>query len=106
MTEFQSRVLEMASKIPRGRVATYKELARAIGKPKAWRGVANALAKNPHPIRVPCHRVIKSNGEIGGYILGTERKVELLAAEGIEIRGKKVNLKKHMFRFRLGEYRP
>jgi methylated-DNA-[protein]-cysteine S-methyltransferase len=99
MTKFQSRVLEMTLKIPKGKVTTYKELARSVGRPNAWRAVANALAANPHPIRIPCHRVVKSNGWLGGYTSGVKRKVDLLATEGIEIIGDKVDLSKHMFRF-------
>ena len=98
MSEFQSLVLEFTSKIPKGKVTTYKELARAIGKPKAWRAVANALATNPHPIRIPCHRVVRSDGNIGGYELGTKKKIELLRSEGVEIKGNKVSLQKFMFK--------
>ena len=98
MREFQSLVLEFTSKIPKGKVTTYKELARAIGKPKAWRAVANALATNPHPITIPCHRVVRSDGNIGGYELGTKKKIELLRSEGVEIKGNKVSLQKFMFK--------
>lgn len=99
MADFKSRVLELASKIPRGKVTTYKELARALGSPRAYRAVANALARNPKPIKIPCHRVVRSDGGIGGYRLGVQRKVRLLAAEGVEVRNKKVDLAKYMFRF-------
>ncbi len=99
MKEFQSRVLEFTSKVPKGKVTTYKELARAVGRPKAWRAVANALATNPSPIKIPCHRVVRSNGEIGDYAVGAKRKAELLAAEGMDITGHRVSLSKHMFRF-------
>ena len=98
MKEFQSRVLEFTSKIPRGKVTTYKEIAKAIGKPKAYRAVANALARNPHPIKIPCHRVVRSNGEIGGYAFGTKRKVKLLISEGVKIKGDKLILSKYMFK--------
>lgn len=98
MKEFQSRVLEFTSKIPRGKVTTYREIAIAMGKPRAYRAVANALARNPYPIKIPCHRVVRSNGEIGGYALGTKRKAKLLASEGVEIKGNKVLLSKYMFK--------
>ena len=98
MREFQSRVLEFTSKIPKGKVTTYRELARAIGRPKAWRAVANALATNPHPIRIPCHRVVRSDGDIGGYELGTKKKIELLRSEGVEVKDNKVSLPKFMFK--------
>ena len=98
MKEFQSRVLEFTSKIPKGKVTTYKELARAIGSPKAWRAVANALATNPYPIKIPCHRVVRSNGDIGGYGMGTKKKIELLTSEGVEIKSNKLSLSKFMFK--------
>lgn len=85
--------------IPRGKVTTYKELARALGRPRAYRVVANALAKNPTPIKIPCHRVVRSDGKIGGYRLGDRRKAELLADEGIGIKDEKVDLGKFKFRF-------
>ena len=74
------------TKIPKGETRTYKEIAKAIGKPNSSRAVANACAKNPYPIVVPCHRVIRSDGLIGGYsgIGGTKRKKELLEREGIK----------------------
>jgi methylated-DNA-[protein]-cysteine S-methyltransferase len=99
MREFQARVLELVSKVPRGKVTTYKEIARAIGNPGACRAVGGALANNPSPIKIPCHRVVKSNGELGGYKLGSREKERLLSAEGIVIKDGKVDLKKHLFRF-------
>jgi methylated-DNA-[protein]-cysteine S-methyltransferase len=99
MSEFQDRVLELVAMVPKGKVATYKELARAMGCPRAYRAVANALAKNPQPIKIPCHRVVRSNSKIGGYRLGSRRKVELLIRGGIQIKNSKVDLEKYMFRF-------
>ena len=61
-TKFQIKVWKAISKIPRGQVRTYKELAKLIKKPKAARAVANACGKNPYPIKIPCHRVIRSDG--------------------------------------------
>jgi O-6-methylguanine DNA methyltransferase len=81
-------------------VTTYKEVARALGKPRASRAVANALAKNPKLLKIPCHRVVRSDGKVGGYKLGSERKTELLVSEGVEIRNGKVDLKIYVFRFR------
>ena len=66
-TEFQIKVWEEMKKIPHGNTKTYKELAIAIGRPKAIRAVANACGKNPYPIKIPCHRVIRSDGSLGGY---------------------------------------
>lgn len=99
MPEFQSRVLKLVSMVPRGKVTTYKELAQALGSPRAYRAVANALARNPQPLKIPCHRVVRSDGKIGGYRLGIKRKVELLIREGIQIKNSKVDLEKHMLRF-------
>lgn len=81
MTEFQKRVYDFVRTIPRGKTATYKEVALAVGHPKAYRAVGNALNKNPQVGIVPCHRVIKSNGQIGKYVLGTKKKLELLKGE-------------------------
>jgi len=66
-TNFQIKVWKEIEKIPKGKTKSYKEIAIAIGRPKSSRAVANACGKNPYPIEIPCHRVIKSNGEIGGY---------------------------------------
>ena len=66
-TEFQKRVWEEIDKIPYGKTVTYKEIAEKIGKPNASRAVANACGQNPTPVIRPCHRVICSNGDIGGY---------------------------------------
>jgi len=94
MTKFQASVLELVSKVPKGKVTTYKELARALGRPRAWRAVANALAKNPSPMRIPCHRVIRSDGKVGGYKLGGKRKTKLLFGEGVAIKKGKIDLEK------------
>ena len=65
--DFQKKVWKEIDKIPYGKTVTYKEIAKKIGKPNASRAVANACGKNPTPIIRPCHSVIRSNGEIGGY---------------------------------------
>ena len=66
-TEFQIEVWEEISKIPYGETRTYKDLAIAIGKPKSFRAVANACGKNPYPPIIPCHRVVRTDGKLGGY---------------------------------------
>tara|TARA_B100000579_G_C22239107_1_gene579663 strand:- start:89 stop:397 length:309 start_codon:yes stop_codon:yes gene_type:complete len=66
-TNFQKKVWKELLKIPAGETRSYKEVAMAIGKPKAIRAVANACGKNPYPVTIPCHRVIRSDGKIGGY---------------------------------------
>ena len=82
-TEFQIKVWKEIAKIPLGETRSYKEIATAIGSPNSSRAVANACGKNPYPIKIPCHRVMKSDGSIGGYsgTGGIERKKELLAKE-------------------------
>ena len=76
-------VYDMLLTIPKGKVSTYGDLANALGNPSASRHVGRILSKNPNPIKVPCHRVIMSNGKIGGYALGTQMKKELLQNEGV-----------------------
>ena len=84
-TNFQKKVWNEIKKIPKGRTTSYKQIAIAIGHPKAARAVANACGKNPNPIITPCHRVIASDGTIGGYSAegGVNRKRALLAKEGV-----------------------
>ena len=80
-TAFQRRVWEALRQIPRGETRTYMEIADTIGQPSATRAVANACGKNPTPVVVPCHRVVRSDGGMGGYALGVERKKKLLQQE-------------------------
>jgi len=81
MTDFEKKVLGVVSRIPLGRLRSYKWVARKVGRPRAYRAVANALAKNPHPLFIPCHRVIKSSKELGGYSLGWGLKEKLINLE-------------------------
>lgn len=78
---FKDRVLEVVRKIPKGKTLTYKEVAVLAGNPKAWRAVGNILHKN-RDIRIPCHRVIRSDGNLGGYNRGEKIKRKLLESEG------------------------
>ncbi len=78
-------IYELVAKIPEGKVTTYAELAEAVGKPRASRLIGNILNRNPNPIVVPCHRVVKSNGYVGGYAYGSDAKKKLLEKEGIKI---------------------
>lgn len=81
---FRDKVLKVVGKIPKGKVLTYKEVAELAMKPRAWRAVGNVLNKNRDK-NVPCHRVIRSGGKIGGYRRGTKMKMTLLRKEGIFI---------------------
>jgi methylated-DNA-[protein]-cysteine S-methyltransferase len=81
--EFQRRVLVAEHEIPRGRVSTYKLIAAHLGTPNAARAVGNALARNPFPLIVPCHRAIRSDYNLGGYQGGVVMKQSLLIKEGI-----------------------
>lgn len=83
-TKFQIKVWEALKEIPRGTTATYKEIAIKIGHPKAHRAVANAVGNNPLGIIVPCHRVVRSDGTLGGFRWGQEIKKKLLEREAIK----------------------
>jgi AraC family transcriptional regulator of adaptative response/methylated-DNA-[protein]-cysteine methyltransferase len=80
-TAFQERVWQALRAIPPGKTATYAEIARAVGRPKAARAVAQACAANPLAIAIPCHRVVRTDGDLSGYRWGVERKRELIARE-------------------------
>jgi len=95
-TEFESRVYSVCRKIPKGKVATYKAIAAALGC-KGYRAVGNALNKNPFKT-VPCHRVVRSDGKIGGFARGSREKIKLLRKEGIKITDNKIS-KKYLFSF-------
>ena len=86
-TKFQIKVWKCIKKIPKGSVKTYKDVAIAINQPKAARAVANACAKNPCAPKIPCHRVIRSDGSLGGYSGrgGIKQKLKLLRSEKVVI---------------------
>ncbi len=86
-TNFQLKVWNYLKKIPRGKVKTYSEVAKSIGKPLAVRAVANAIGKNPLAPQIPCHRVIRSDGSLGGYSGkgGIKTKRLLLKKEGVTL---------------------
>lgn len=89
-TAFQNRVWSALRNVPRGHVRTYAGLAADVGAPRAMRAVGTAMARNPLPIVVPCHRVIANGARIGGYSDGLARKRELLELEGVRIDGERV----------------
>ncbi len=123
MNSFNEKCYKLLRKVPKGKVTTYKELAHTL-KNKAYRAVGNAMNKNPYAyaisseavrnrhsmIRgdlkrnsrfflVPCHRVVKSNGEVGGFASGIKNKIKILRSEGIEIKNNRiVNFNKHLFK--------
>lgn len=78
-----SDVYNLLLRIPAGKVSTYGDLAKSLGNPLASRTIGTILGKNPNPIEVPCHRIVMSNGKLGGYSYGNDRKKELLEREGI-----------------------
>ena len=86
-TKFQLKVWNYLKKIPRGKVKTYSEVAKSIGNPLAVRAVANAIGKNPLAPQIPCHRVIRSDGSLGGYSDkgGIKTKRLLLKKEGVTL---------------------
>jgi methylated-DNA-[protein]-cysteine S-methyltransferase len=87
-TKFQLKVWNYLKTIPKGKVKSYLEVAKAIKKPRAFRAVANAVGKNPYPPIIPCHRVIRSDGSLGGYSAkgGIKKKRLLLASENVKIK--------------------
>ena len=84
-TQNYGKVWNYLKKIPRGTIKSYMQVAKAVGKPNAVRAIANAIGKNPYPPQIPCHRVIRSDGSIGGYSGkgGIKTKRKLLKKEGI-----------------------
>jgi methylated-DNA-[protein]-cysteine S-methyltransferase len=98
MKNFNENCYDILKKVPKGKVVTYKQIARKL-KSKGYRAVGNAMNKNPYAPKVPCHRVICSNGDVGGFAHGSKKKIEILKKEGIEIKNNKIDLKKYGFKF-------
>ena len=97
---FNKRCYQKLVLIPKGMISTYTEIAKSLDS-NAYRAVGNAMAKNPHPVAVPCHRIIKSDGTLGGYALGISKKIQLLKKEGIKIKNNKVvDFESKLFRFK------
>lgn len=88
--DFRVQVLRLAARIPEGRVSSYGELAKALGGIRFSRAVGMALNRNPRPVEVPCHRIVRSDGRIGGYARGVAEKTRLLAEEGVFVESGKV----------------
>jgi methylated-DNA-[protein]-cysteine S-methyltransferase len=83
MVSFKERVYAIVAKIPRGKTMTYKEVARRAGSPNAYRAVGNIMNKNPDTKKIPCHRVVRSDGDTGGYAHGRLAKIAILKSEGV-----------------------
>ena len=96
---FNERCYRILKKVPRGKVITYKEIARALNS-KAYRAVGNAMNKNPYAPHIPCHRVIKINGEVGGFASGTKKKIQMLKKEGIEVINGKIDLERYLYKIK------
>ena len=88
---FNEKCYAILSKVPKGKVTTYKALAEALNT-KAYRAVGNAMNKNPYAPKVPCHRVVGSDGSMTGFASGIKNKIKMLKKEGIEIKNNKVDL--------------
>lgn len=97
----KKKVYSLLRQIPEGKISTYKDLALAVGT-KSFRSIGQILKCNPDAPKTPCHRIVKSNGEMGGYAFGLDRKISLLEKEGIKIAdGKIINFKQKLFNFKL-----
>lgn len=100
--KFEERVWKLAREVPRGKITTYAEIANKLNT-KAFRLVGQSLKKNPDPIKTPCYRVVKSDGNIGGYSGSDEKnirkKINLLRKDGIVVKNNKINLDKYLHRF-------
>ena len=98
--KIEEKIYRKLLEVPSGHVTTYGDLAKAINLKNGQRIVGQIMKKNPFPVIVPCHRVVKSNGTIGGYAYGLERKKYMLSKEGLKINDNKIlNFKKNIFHF-------
>jgi len=96
---FNEKCYAVLKKVPKGKVTTYGELAKAVGSPKAARAVGNAMNKNPYAPKVPCHRVVGSDGSMTGFASGIKDKIKMLEEEGIKVENGKINLEKYLYKF-------
>jgi len=100
---FYNKVYAKLRKVPRGKLTTYRDLAKAVNS-KAYRAVGTAMNKNPYSFAdggdVPCHRVVNSDGRVGKFASGTENKIKILKSEGIPIKdGKIIDFEKYLYKF-------
>ena len=94
---FNEHCYEVLSRVPKGKVTTYKSIAIKLNS-KAYRAVGNAMNKNPYAPKVPCHRVVGSDGSMIGFASGIPKKVEMLKKEGVEVKDNRVNLRKFLYK--------
>ena len=97
--KLEEKVYKKLLQVPKGRVTTYAELAKAIGLENGQRAIGRMMNKNPYPVIIPCHRVILSNGNIGGYAWGENVKVNMLSKEGVKIKNGKILNLNEIYRF-------
>lgn len=94
------KIYKKLLEVPKGKITTYGELAKAVGMKNGQRAVGKIMNKNPFPVIIPCHRVVKSDGKVGGYAYGEEIKSSMLTREGIQIKnGKILDLENRIYRF-------
>ena len=97
--KLEEKVYKKLLEVPLGMVTTYGELSKAVGIKNGQRVIGRIMNKNPYPVIVPCHRVIKSDGKIGGYAWGEKIKISMLAKEGVKIKNGKIVDLKMIYRF-------
>ena len=97
--KLEEKVYKKLLEVPRGMVTTYGELAKAVGIKNGQRVIGRIMNKNPYPVIVPCHRVIKSDGKIGEYAWGEKIKISMLSKEGVKIKNGKIVDLKMIYRF-------
>jgi len=96
----EQKIYKKLLEVPKGQITTYGELSKAVGLKNGQRAVGKIMNKNPYPVIIPCHRVVMSNGNIGGYAYGKHIKTKLLNDEGIQIENEKImDLKNKIYRF-------
>ncbi|MFA5071452.1 MAG: MGMT family protein [Candidatus Pacearchaeota archaeon] len=99
MPEFYEKCYAVLKKVPKGKVTTYKEIARALNS-KAYRAVGTAMNKNPYVPIVPCHRVVNSDGKVGEFFSGKDTKIKLLKSEGVYVLNGRLDLKKYFYKLK------
>jgi methylated-DNA-[protein]-cysteine S-methyltransferase len=100
MPPFYEKCYAILRKVPKGKVTTYREIAKALNS-KAYQAVGSAMHNNPYSPQVPCHRVVNANGNLGGFYSGQKAKIKMLKEEGVEVKENKiVDFEKRLFKFK------